>query len=378
MASLDRSKRQIGQNLDADEDIVLNFSIYDILVGLVPPLTVFIMVMRLVPSQYQFFGMLLIVPVALISILTVFASPDHLRATEWLSGILRYQIRPSELSHVTKEYARVRQQEEPIPTSPLDTETTTQELTHIDAVSPYLSYLERTDGSFVGLLEVTPTNMAFVRSSTWNRYASILADVLNNQINFPIQIYSTTEELNIDEYMSGFEDRLDDPDVRESPILEELIRKHLDWYPTELERRGTRMRRYFIVVTVDESDIWGSGTDQETIATRLEELPVVSGLVEALDSGKQETTPEQIESRKIKELYRRLSAIQGSKLTKIDGIDIIQVQSPELVTILKNFWDGESDSNQAIQKSINRTGVAAWNETKERVNEDRGMESGEE
>ncbi|MFB6185758.1 MAG: hypothetical protein ABEI86_02680, partial [Halobacteriaceae archaeon] len=154
-----------------------------------------------------------------------------------------------------------------------------QSFTQVKSIHPEHDIIERTDGSLVGLLAIDPPAMALATEEEWEKKASAFEDVLNTVVEFPIQIYSTTESFPTDEYLQQYESRLTDPDVKRNPALQKLLNGYIDWYRDELSRRQMAIREHYVIVTVRPADVQ---SNHSGMISSLQSFPGVGMIFEVL------------------------------------------------------------------------------------------------
>jgi len=151
--------------------------------------------------------------------------------------------------------------------------------------------------------------MALATDRRWRENVGAFTDFFNNSVEWTVQLYSTTTEFPVDDYLRRRERRLDDDDVSGSSVFRRLIEEWLDWYPRELEARGTNIREHYVIVPVRRDEIRGADDDAGVLDS-LADLPVIGGVFGALASD-DDMSEEEIRSRALDELNERLRMVKN-------------------------------------------------------------------
>jgi len=138
----------------------------------------------------------------------------------------------------------------------------TQNEIHIERIHKQGGAVERTDGAVVGAVKVDPANMALAANREWEQIVNDWEGYLDNTVDYPIQIYSTTKTFPVEEYMSQYNSRLNDPDVKNRPVLKALIQSFTSWYSEYLGYQGTNQREFYIVIAVQEHEVHQTQKDE--------------------------------------------------------------------------------------------------------------------
>jgi hypothetical protein len=208
-----------------------------------------------------------------------------------------------------------------------------KEHTQIERVHPDRGAIERTDGTFIGLVQVVPPTMALATDEEWAAKADTFQEFVNTVVTFPIQLYATTRPFPAEEYLGHYEARLADPDVKRNPRLAALIEHYVGWYTTELADRRMTIRDHYVVVPVSPAEVQ---FEDESLTQQLANLPVVGLFVRAWLAPGVETQREGMFDE-LDERQRRVT--QG--LREIEGCDAQRVDVGEATRLIGEFWAGE-------------------------------------
>jgi hypothetical protein len=192
--------------------------------------------------------------------------------------------------------------------------------------------IERADGALVGFIQVAPPPMALATDDEWARKAADFREFLNTVIDFPIQVYSTTEPFPVESYLDQFESRRTDPDVESNPRLEKLLDEYVSWYRSTHARRGTTTRDHYVTVAVTPSEV---RFERETLWRSLAAVPGVGLIVERLAPRR-----DAIRAAMFDAIDDRLTRVRRG-LDGIEGCDARRIDVTEAAELIATFWEGE-------------------------------------
>ncbi|AQL42128.1 hypothetical protein BV210_05110 [Halorientalis sp. IM1011] len=316
-ADHDPSKR-IPKSLNNDTKLYGRYTLQDVAVALFPGVLVILTTQVILPPSLSVWGygvQTLTLPIAGIAILIggifVTLTPKYTDSLGWIENLVQFYRSARNLEHE-------------------DAASYTQ----VECIHPDRGAIERTDGALVGLVQVDPPNMALATDAEWAKRADSFQDFLNTVVEFPIQIHSTTREFPAEEYLSHYESRLCDQDVKENPQLQALIENYVAWYERDLEQRQMTIRDHYVVVAVRPSEVQ---FEQESIAQQLTGIPVIGTFVRVwLAPGRDQEREAMFEA-----LETRRRQIEGG-LREIEGCSARQVPVTDAVELLASFWAGEA------------------------------------
>ena len=354
MSSSDPTRR-VPKKLDESDEFFRGYTLDDLLVGGMPFIVAVLLTAYILPPNLRYVGYVLAAVGLVVGAVAVYATPDYLTASEWVSTYAHHIRRPKEVAHVRYEFGSARQQRDLPESSFYELDERTQELTDLKRVHTDRDSVERFDGAFVGAVRVEPANMALATDRRWRDNVAAFADFFNNSVEWPVQMYSTTSEFPVEDYLRRRERRLDDDDVAGNPVFRRLIEEWLDWYPRELEARGTNIREHYVIVPVRREEVTGpDGGDG--VFDALADLPVVGGLFGAVSSG-DGMTEEETRARALDELDERLRMVKNEGVQNLDGCRAHRVEAAGLTRLLAEFWEGEPA--EFVDSAVNGSPVVA-------------------
>lgn len=329
MSARDASKR-IPKSVDTDTHIVGRYTLTDLAVGSVPGVMVVLVIQLVVPPETTVMGYRLTaatLPLTAVAIafggLIVYLTPAYLTTVQWIALILGFQSRSTELAH-----------DEAV------------KHTHVLDIHPNEGLVERTDGALVGFIQVSPPPMALATEAEWAQKADGFQEFLNTAIDFPIQVYSTTQPFPVDEYLAQYESRRSDPDVRSNRQLATLIDEYVDWYRTELDERRMTIRDHYVVVAVRPSEV---RFDRESLAQKLTIVPVLGVFIKALLAPQRDLE----RAAMFDAMADRLQVVERG-LREIEGCDARQIDATAAAELLASFWHGEPVQYEDPERVVSR------------------------
>ncbi|WP_158055624.1 hypothetical protein [Halorussus halophilus] len=317
MSQHDPTKR-IPKSLGTDSKLFGRYTLTDLSVALLPGVLVLLVMQVVLPASLTIAGyrvQTLTLPIAGLAIafggLFVFLTPSYASSVDWLETFARFHTSSTEHNHEqAKQY------------------------TQVERVHPERDAIERTDGTFIGLVQVNPPTMALATDEEWQAKASAFRDFLNTTVEFPIQIYSTTQSFPVEEYLNRYRSRLNDRDVQSNPQLAALIEHYTGWYEAELDERQMTIRDHYVVVTVAPREVQ---FERESLSQKLTDLPIVGLLVQVWFGPHPAVQQEQLAET----LDERLRQVQ-SGLREIDDCNARRVDATDASQLIGEFWAGDA------------------------------------
>ncbi|WP_324759543.1 hypothetical protein [Haloarcula montana] len=327
MHDTDSSKR-VPKALGTETKLFGNYTLTDLAVALVPGVAVVLLIQVVFPPSLTVAGyrlQTLTLPVVLVSIacggVFVFLTPTYTTSLEWIETFVGFSRREKRLNHdAAKRH------------------------TQFERVHPEHGAIERIDGAIVGMVQVNPPPMALATDEEWAAKTDAFRDFCNTVVEFPIQIYSTTQPFPVEEYLGQYRSRLDDPDVKANPRLGALIEQYLSWYATDLEARRMTIRDHYVVVSVTPEEVH---FERESLTEKLATLPVVGLFVDAWFA------PRAGDERAamFDALAERLRRVEAG-LRDIEGCSARTVDVAEATTLIAEFWSGEPRERVASDQQL--------------------------
>jgi hypothetical protein len=318
MSASDPSKR-IPKSLGTEASLFGTYTLTDLAVALSPGVAVVLLTQVVLPSSLRIGGyapQTLTLPVAAGGIalggLFVYVTPAYASSLEWLTMFLAYQRSETELP-----------------------EESVVEQPGVRRVHRDDGVIERTDGALFGLVQVSPPTMALATEAEWARKAEAFQDFCNTTLEFPIQIFSTTQPFPVDEYLSRYETRLEDPDVRRNPQLARLIEEYIEWYEADLEERRMTIRDHYVVVPVAPHEVH---FERDSLLQQFATVPLVGLFVRAWLA----PSPDAQHGAMVDAVHDRTSRVTGG-INAIEGCVAESVDVERATSVIGAFWGATDD-----------------------------------
>ena len=339
MSNASDPAKRIPKSLGTDTQLLGQYSLTDLLVAGMPGVVVILVTQVVLPKSLQVAGVpvtTLTIPVAALAIgvgaLFVYLTPAYTTSIDWLEQFVGFHTSEAEIAH---EEARG--------------------YTQVERILPRRDAIVRTDGALVGAVHVDPPTMALATDEEWRTKTEAFQDFVNTTVDFPIQIYSTTQAFPADEYLQQYEDRFRDSDVKANEKLESLIEHYVEWYERELAERQMTIRDHYVIVPVTPREV---RFERDGLAAKLADLPLLGLLIRAA------TSPPVAEERAAMadELDERLRQVERG-LRGIEDVEASRIDAEELTGVIGEFWAGQSLDHGALSHRIRTTPLVTRSES---------------
>lgn len=302
-----------------------------------------------VPEAYANITPLFLVFGLVLGVLIVFLTPSHLEPTEWVGAMGSYWMRPTNVPHLSLADGMARDQGDFIKESKVyELNERTQEVTWVECIHKDSNAVERIDGAMIGAIKVDPANMALAEDERWERMIDQWQSYLDHTVQYPLQIYATSVDFPIEDYVSHYQRRVNDPDLQKRPILQELLRDFLDWYPSYIQYRGTKQKQFYLIFTVKEDEVIGSEFEEESITEQIVDIPVIGSKLKPYIKGGDEDDRE-VKAKQLAELESRIREGRSQGVRPLPNCSSSRLSGFELALLIKEYWesrqfDFETDS----------------------------------
>ena len=331
MSSATDPSKRIPKSLGTNTQLIGQYSLTDLLVAGMPGVIVILITQVVLPKSLRVAGVpvtTLTIPVAALAIgvgaLFVYLTPAYTTSIDWLEQFVGFHTSETEIAHEeAKEY------------------------TQIERILPRRDAILRTDGALVGAVHVDPPTMALATDQEWQTKSEAFQDFVNTTVDFPIQIYSTTQAFPTDEYLQRYDDRLRDADVKNNEKLEALIEHYVEWYERELAQRQMTIRDHYVLVPVTPQEV---RFERDGLTAKVAELPLFGVVIRAA------TSPPVAEERAAMadELDERIRQVERG-LRGIEDIEASRLDSKELTGVIGEFWAGQHLDHGDLSHRIRTT-----------------------
>jgi len=281
------------------------------------------------------------IPLALIGLYVgydvVRSSPPYCSVMQWLRTVARYYREPSVYANTAEAHIEV----DNTIRAAIETPKTTRDLTGVKRFYPPHGIIEQRFGTYAMMLRYTPPNMDFSTQEEYLELSQLLAEGYNKSIDFDVTLHATTRPVDMEAYFEQLAQRVDDPDVKNNDIFAALLEEMLEDRRQMLERSDTEIVHFYLIITVDESEV-------EEIVGGDDDAAERSRLFSFLRRGDED---EDMQSERVKE--RRIKKKLDNRARKLKGLiegnnDILEdasvdrVSTTEAAAVLESYWTGES------------------------------------
>lgn len=278
-------------------------------------------------------------------IVAVYAAPEHLSASTWISDLYRYYVtRPQITYNVPLEAegtgeATTRNEGGFINYTPFTPDERTQDFTNVERAWPGAGAIERTDGTMVAILELNPGNMDFAMSGDWAQLQSIGERFANNELDFSLRFHATTRSFPVERLVERIDERLEDDDITENPTVRNLLAEYRDKRPQEMA--GTQQLQYYLSVEVTPFEVYQRFHDEHSPAERLTRIPVAGFLFNPFVTRREDLTEAALRSKLFEKLTARVRVVETELVGKAPGWSARRLSTVELFVLAMDFWNGE-------------------------------------
>lgn len=285
-------------------------------------------------------------------------TPEHLEPTEWLLGYFKYATTPDEIDHVRLEGEMARPQKDVVQSDSLKLAKRTQDVHGIKRIHMSHNTVELESGEMIAAIEATSVlNMALASEEKWKVAVDAWESYLNNTITYPIQLHIRSVPFNVNEYINDYESRMEDEDIRSRPIMKEILRSFLSWYPNYLSTYGTNEKEFYIIFRAKASNINKVDYKETTIREGLFDVPLIGKYI-GKNPEDVTLTEEEKRALMIDELNKRCQTAMRQGIGEIDKIETRRVTGTELAFLNKDFWQGrELNKSDPEQQPPTDTGA---------------------
>jgi len=264
-----------------------------------------------IPQAYQAIGWAILAVLVLAASVVVYLAPTDRAPLGWLGAILRFKRSPKRLTQHTD-----------------DDNASTQRITRVERTLPICGAVKRRDGALVGLVEVEGTDNALAETAAWETAGEGFED-MSEALDSAFEVFSPARTIDPGRITKGYVGRQFDDDVRENDTLAGLIETYQEDLPAELRRRGTAVRRFYVLVWVTEDEV--RRQDHGGLAKLAD--------IQRVGLARREASDEEIETRQKSILSSRKRAVENG-VGSIEGCTATEVDAEHLAAVLTEYWTG--------------------------------------
>ena len=275
-----------------------------------------------------------------IGVAVVYAAPKQLPASTWLADLGRFYLRRPRITlhEAVAAAATPDPDSETTVPQPFVVDEHTQELTALKRAWPGHGAIERADGRMEAVIELTPGNMDFAMADEWAARQAVGEAFANQELTFPLTLYTTTDPYPAATLVDLLDDRLADPAVSERESVRALIAAYRDQRPAELAE--TQQVRYFLTVSVAPFEVYERHPEEHTPAERLTTLPVVGLLATPFVTRRDRLTDAELRGAQLEQLRERVRTVETEFVAKTSDCTARRLSTAELLGLATQFWNG--------------------------------------
>ncbi|SEP31632.1 hypothetical protein SAMN05216388_10812 [Halorientalis persicus] len=309
--------------------------------------------------EFGLAGLALAVLFGLAGVAVLIAAPSHLTGPEWIRGIVYYVKAPKE-THSTVDAAV---EADNSLKRAIETDEDTREYSQIEKLYPEDSIIERTDGQLVGGVRIDPGPVTFNEGQRFTQLANQVTQFARNSATFEFQLYVTTNEYPLDDYIENLEDRRTDADIQSQETMQAIVDDQIRNHPRIINGGGKGMKSYYIFTSVSSSDVLSNtSSTSESPLSQLSKAPVVGSFVRVFMNASDTSTTSTNKKAKYDELQDRLQTIQQSLVAKTQGWDSEELTIEEWYLQTQKFWQGESPEYADAEKHLGQRPMSTRDE----------------
>ncbi|MDH5021713.1 hypothetical protein [Halobacterium rubrum] len=296
-----------------------------------------------------------------VALTAVYASPSHVLTYRFLQDVADYLWRPSRLFAASSEAPRNMKNEGGLANyTPFEPDTTTQDLTNIKQAWTGAGAVLRSDNRLEAVVELQADNMDFAQAQEWASRQEIGQEFANKSLDGSLKFAGTTESFEIDDVVNRLEDRLNDPEIRESPTKRALLEEYRQRRPEEIEDRGTQTVRSFLIVTVKKKEVTDNYQGEPGPAEKLGRIPLLGRLFSPFTTTTRDLTEQELHGEMLDELDRRVhEEIMTEFVQKMPGFSARRLSTLEMFTLNARFWNGNKPVYDDLEDVVSNQAVKA-------------------
>jgi hypothetical protein len=294
----------------------------------------------LIPSFGTAVGLAILLGCLFVTGVVVYLCPDDRTPIGWIRAMVRFQQSPKRLTRHSDS-----------------SRTRTQSMVGIKRVLPISGAVERPDGTLVSLVEVEGKDMALPEEQAWETAGKGFED-LADSLDGPFEVFSPARRVDPGRLAKGYVGREYDEDVRNSETLSALVETYQNDLRDEFDRRGTAVRRFYVVVSVSEREV---RREDHGLFAGFAEFPYVGGLIRRFGLARREASDAEIETRQKSILSARERAVENA-VSSIEGCTTRDVDAEHYAAILQEYWTGIRTPQSGKAVPHNQIPVVTYND----------------
>jgi hypothetical protein len=320
----------------------------DAILPIVFTFTVFLISEALLPSSLGAIAIGLFILSVILSFLALFFKPNYQSLNEWVWSTITFQLEEKEIHKQIRTDGGISADG-----TPITDDEDTRERTRVSRIFPAADAIERTDGTVVGVVRLTGTNLDTATPERRRTVINELSNYVNSNLEHRVQLYLPMRKFDPTEQIQRLEDRRDDDDI--DVLFDEYVQDRINWMNAVASE--AYIREYYVVVPVSEFEVKTGAAGSEQFASQLEELPagdILRDIHYAMFGARGTNLSErEVKTRQLEELQSRRREIANGMAVGSDNNTQI-VEADELGVLLKEFWEGRQIRTAESENFIRR------------------------
>lgn len=348
-----KGRNTVLSNIPIVGDFIGHASAVDAILAVVIPTFATMMILQQLPEAINRYSIFVMIIVAAIGFGFLAVIPSYTSLTGIIKQYIQFR-RSASVSRLTPE----GQEDTEVKNRIWEVQESTVEKHHVERIYVDQGVIERDDGTIVGAMKVSGTNLDQAPQEAINRATQQFSNFVNQNLDFKVQIYLTTRRFNPEKYLEKYMDRLEDTDVQNNEILNIYLNHYIERTPQFLSR--FYYREYYVLVPVTAWDVKRS--EQQGGILDLGVIPGVGDLLSELfgQSGVGELTETQLKQRQIDEARKRMQRFKQGGIAPLEGADAdIITDANEYASIIKEFWLGRDFELKGEENFVRESPVVA-------------------
>lgn len=292
--------------------------------------------------------------------LLVRASPGHIPTWTWMQDMWTYLLRPAQTYSTSADADPSVKTEGGLanktPFVPRSDERT-EDYVGVERAWPGAGAILRPDGRMEAMIEIEPTNMDFAMPAEWRQLQQHCRQFANETLPTmgEFKLHATTHPFDVDDLVDRLDGRLHDDDVRERPVIRDLIREYRNRRPEAMAERGTNRIRFYVVVTVAPSEVSTAYLGEKTPLEKLAETPLLGLLFSPFVTRTADLPRHERHEAMFETLEERTRAATTGLVQDAPGWSARRLSTLEMVALGARFWNGDDDGFREVEQVVRET-----------------------
>jgi hypothetical protein len=186
-------------------------------------------------------------------------------------------------------------------------------------------------------------------SGDWATTHGIAEHFVNTEVDFPLTFHATTRTFPVETMVERIDARLQDADVRASPVLQSLLEEYRAQRPRDLA--GRQELHYYLGVSVDHLDVYTQYEQEPTPSEKLARIPLLGLLFTPFLTRRERYEQDELRRAMFEKLDIRLRTVEREFVEKVPGWTSARLDSVALLSLVASFWNGTEPTFEAVPEA---------------------------